>query len=1047
MIEQLFRRATMSAIKCDFSPEQWAFLAVLDAFQCPVTIDLAGNLAPLLPGPLFDLLEIAENSGWIEKVGSKQLMIRGALPSEVRRRLDSINSTEHLSRLVDKIRLEDLEKLLGPHSRIELMYKAERVLEAAEIEINMAQKAIAANDYDEGHGLLLHALSHIDGKCNDPESKVLYIAGVLQLSDISFSLRKGFIEIDSYLQTAHELSSQLGDKRSHALINLHIGRLYYFTDRRDEALVALALGTEETEALGDDDIRLQSAPFMGLYFFLRGQFREAFDHLERAEQIYKAEDKLISENSMIPIFLGYCATYLGKFHKAIGNLDFAYRLAKEQSDKALASTIRAILGTVLVLLKKPQEASSHLKRANQDASETNNALGLYLCGGGVALQYYLDGHMEKAYNVLKQTTSEGFRAGLVRQFSSPWILEMLHEFHCLGYDPIPRFECRQVFETIFKGLNVHLKGVALRLSAKEKQHPDGSQAGIAADLEQSEKNLRESGDPVQLSKTLLEMAKLKITEGKKENARKIVQEARNCLGGYFVEFFPAEYQNLLESGVGQMPRVRSKEEFIDNYLEMIESLYPGDSRGEILTKVLTETSRMFGAERSALFWFPQGKTKSHYELRSANNLSEKEIQTEPFKPSLKAIYKSFENKTHLVEQLQIHESLLGKRIKRSILCIPIEVRNRVNGVLYYDNSYLDNAFQFLDLAMIKRMARHTNLVVERRINHINMKRQIEALSSEKSLRLGSPKNAIMTQSSKMIKILDKADMIAGTDSTVLILGETGTGKELLANRIFNGSHRAGGPFIVVDSATIPESLIESELFGYEKGAFTGADKRKIGCIEMAHKGTLFLDEVGELTLKAQVKLLRALQEKTIRRVGGVKAIESDFRLIAATNRDLVEEIAKGAFREDLYYRLNVISFSLPPLRERGEDLILLTQHFSESYSKKYNRKIHKLSSGQKAFIKKYAWPGNIRELKNKVESAVILSEAGDLELDLPTGKPLKANDPFADKPTLNEIQRRYIKYILEHTDGRISGQGGAIEILGMKRTSLYARMRALGMKR
>jgi transcriptional regulator with PAS, ATPase and Fis domain len=254
--------------------------------------------------------------------------------------------------------------------------------------------------------------------------------------------------------------------------------------------------------------------------------------------------------------------------------------------------------------------------------------------------------------------------------------------------------------------------------------------------------------------------------------------------------------------------------------------------------------------------------------------------------------------------------------------------------------------------------------------------------------------------------------------------------------------------VVVDSTTIPENLLESELFGYEKGAFTGADKRKIGCIEMAHQGTLFLDEVGELTLPAQAKLLRALQEKMIRRVGGVQTIKSDFRLIAATNRDLAQEVAKGQFRDDLFYRLNVISLTLPPLRDRGEDSVSLAQHFIDSYSKKYKRSAFKLSSEQKASIKKYTWPGNIRELKNKVESAVILSGEDRLELELPSGKPMPANDPFADKPTLNEIQRRYIRHIIEYTNGRISGpEGGAIDILGMKRTSLYARMKALGMKR
>ena len=1038
----------MSVALTDFSEEQWAFLAVLEAFSDPVTIELAGNLAPLLPGPLIDLLEIGEKRGLIKKVGSKQLTITDQLPSAVRRKLATINSTEHLCLLIDKLRTEGLEKYLNLQSRVRLNYRVGRIGDAAELEIDMAQEAFNTNNYEKGRAFLLHAVSRLDEVYNDPESEVRFIAGVLQLSNISFSLGKGFIEIDKFLHKAHVVSSQLGDKRSHALINLHLGRLYYFTDRREDAMVALSLGTEEIEELGDSDIMLQSAPFLGLYFFLRGQFKQAFAHLEKAEQNFKSEDGSVFENSMIPMFFGYCAAYLGKFHRAIGHLDFTYRLALERSDKAQASTIRAILGTVLVLLRKPQEAAIHYNRAREDARETHNALGLYLCGGAVALSLFLEGRMGKAYEVLKQTTQEGFGAGLVRQFSSPWILEMLYEFRRLGFDPIPNFEYPKIIESIFKGVNVHLQGVALRLKVKEIEHQDDNQDTIVRDLEQSMKHLRESGDPIQLSKTLLEMARFKLTKGNSEEARKLAQEARRCLGGYIDEFFPVEYQHLVDTRDGQIDRMVPKEEFMENYLEMLESLYPSESRDEILAKVLTETSRMFGAERSALFWFPLGKFKAAPELRSALNLSRKEVSADNFKESLDAILRVFNNNTPFVEKRLIHESILGKRISRSILCIPVEVQNRVHGVLYYDNSYLENAFQFLDLPTIKRMARHTNLVVERRFEHLKIKKQAEALSSEKLSRLESPKKVIISRSSKMIKLLEQADKIAGTESTVLIQGETGTGKELLAYRIYNRSLRAGRPFVIVDSTTIPENLLESELFGYEKGAFTGADKRKIGCIEMAHQGTLFLDEVGELTLQAQTKLLRTLQEKTIRRVGGVQTIESNFRLIVATNRDLDQEVAQGRFREDLFYRLNVISLTLPPLRDRGEDSVSLAQHFIDSYSKKYKRSAFKLSSEQKASIKKYTWLGNIRELKNKVESAVILSGEDRLELDLPSGKPMPANDPFADKPTLNEIQRRYIRHIIEYTNGRISGpEGGAIDILGMKRTSLYARMKALGMKR
>jgi transcriptional regulator with GAF, ATPase, and Fis domain len=1037
----------MSLALTDFTEEQWVFLAVLDALRDPVTIELVGNLAPLLPGPLIDLLEIAEKRGLIKKITHNQLAIGDQLPSPVRRKLDSINCTEHLRLLIDKIRTGGLENKINPRSRLRLMYSAACVGEAAELEIDMAQEAFDTNNYEKGRAFLLHALSQLDDAFNDPESKARFIAGALQLSNISFSLGKGFIEINKFLHKAHEVSSQLGDKRSHALINLHLGRLYYFTDRREDAMVALSLGTEEIEELGDSDIILQSAPFLGLYFFLKGHLKQTFEYFEKAEQIFKSGDGFIFENSMIPMFFGYCAVYLGKFHRAIGHLDFTYRLALERSDKALASTIRAILGTVLVLLRKPQEAAIHFNRAREDARETHNALGLYLCGGAVTLSYFLEGHMEKAYEVLKQTSQEGFSAGLVRQFSSPWVLEMLHEFHRLGFDPIPNFEYPKIIESIFKGVNVHLQGVALRLKVKGKERQDDNQNTILRDLEHSMKHLRESGDPIQLSKTLLEMARLKLTKGNSEGARKLAQEARHCLGGYIDEFFPVEYQHLVDTCDGQIDRMISKEEFMENYLEMIESLYPSESRDEILAKVLTETSRMFGAERSALFWFPLGKFKAAPQLRSALNLSRKEVSADSFNASLNAILSVFNNNKPLVEKRLIHETRLGKRISRSILCIPIEVQNRVHGVLYYDNSYLENAFHSLDLSTIKSMARHTNLVVERQFEHIKIKNQADALSSEKSFYLESPKKSIISCSSKMIKLLEKVDKIAGTESTVLIQGETGTGKELLAYRIYSRSLRAGRPFVVVDSTTIPENLLESELFGYEKGAFTGADKRKIGCIEMAHKGTLFLDEVGELTLPAQAKLLRALQEKMIRRVGGVQTIESDFRLIAATNRDLAQEVAKGQFRKDLFYRLNVISLMLPPLRDRGEDSVYLAQHFIDSYSKKYKRSALKLSSEQKASIKKYKWPGNIRELMNKVESAVILSEEDRLELDLLSGKPMITNDPFGDKPTLNEIQRRYIRHIIEYTNGRISGKGGAIEILRMKRTSLYARMKALGMNR
>jgi transcriptional regulator with GAF, ATPase, and Fis domain len=240
--------------------------------------------------------------------------------------------------------------------------------------------------------------------------------------------------------------------------------------------------------------------------------------------------------------------------------------------------------------------------------------------------------------------------------------------------------------------------------------------------------------------------------------------------------------------------------------------------------------------------------------------------------------------------------------------------------------------------------------------------------------------------------------------------------------------------------------VESELFGHEKGAFTGADYQKKGRMELANHGTLFIDEVGEIPKSLQVKLLRAIQEKTMIRIGGTKNISSDFRLIVATNKNLAQEVASGNFREDLYYRINVIPITLPPLRDREEDIPLLAGHFMERYSAKYNRHGLALTPDHISMLTGYKWPGNIRELKNIIQRAVLLSEDGDFSLNLPSDSLMQPDNPFEDLPSLDEIQRRYIQYVMAKTGGKISGPGGASDILSMKRTSLYNRMKKLGIR-
>ena len=304
---------------------------------------------------------------------------------------------------------------------------------------------------------------------------------------------------------------------------------------------------------------------------------------------------------------------------------------------------------------------------------------------------------------------------------------------------------------------------------------------------------------------------------------------------------------------------------------------------------------------------------------------------------------------------------------------------------------------------------------------------------------------IITQSKGFRKVLAGVEQVAGTAATVLILGETGTGKELVARAVHSLSARKERPLVKVNCAALPASLIESELFGHERGAFTGALGRKVGRFELADGGTVFLDEIGDLPLELQAKLLRVLQEGEFERLGGTCTLKADVRVIAATNRDLERAVERGDFREDLFYRLNVFPILCPPLRERREDIPLLVSHFVEKHSVRIGKKIEAVAPEVMEALQAYSWPGNVRELENVVERAVILSRGRELAPG--DWLPRAASSNGTAVPTLAEMEREHITGVLELAGWRVRGKGGAAERLGMKPTTLEARMKNLNIAR
>jgi formate hydrogenlyase transcriptional activator len=305
---------------------------------------------------------------------------------------------------------------------------------------------------------------------------------------------------------------------------------------------------------------------------------------------------------------------------------------------------------------------------------------------------------------------------------------------------------------------------------------------------------------------------------------------------------------------------------------------------------------------------------------------------------------------------------------------------------------------------------------------------------------------IIGSSPALESVLEQVERVAPTDSTVLVQGETGTGKELIARAIHNLSSRCGRPFIKLNCAAIPFDLLESELFGHEKGAFTGAIAQKIGRFELADKGTLFLDEVGDIPLALQPKLLRVLQEQEFERLGSGRTHQVDVRLVAATHRNLVEMVKRNEFRSDLYYRLNVFPVPLPPLRARREDIPALVEHFVEIYARRMGKQIDRISPETMSELTSYPWPGNIRELQNFIERSVILSSGSVLNSPL-TSLRNAAEVESIGPITMEDAERDHIRKTLEQTRWVVSGPNGAAARLGIKRSTLYFRMQKLGISR
>ena len=410
-----------------------------------------------------------------------------------------------------------------------------------------------------------------------------------------------------------------------------------------------------------------------------------------------------------------------------------------------------------------------------------------------------------------------------------------------------------------------------------------------------------------------------------------------------------------------------------------------------------------------------------------------------------------QNLIDLAAESKIAQHLLAEGVK-SFCSIPLQSHDRILGTLNIGRLHED-AFNHEDVELLSQVAQQIAIGVEnglayREIAELKEKLNEEKLYLEREIRSEHNFEEIVGDSRPLKDVLAQIEIVSPTDSTVLIQGETGTGKELVARAIHNLSSRRSRTFVKLNCAAIPTGLLESELFGHEKGAFTGAIAQKIGRFELANGGTLFLDEVGDIPLELQSKFLRVLQEQEFERLGSIRTIRVDIRLVAATNRDLAQMVTDKEFRSDLFYRLNVFPILNPPLRARANDIPALVQYFTQKFAARMNKRITSIPTDTMAALSRYHWPGNIRELENFIERAVILTRGSSLTVPLAELKSRRGESGDAPQlSTLEEAEREHIRRALQQANWLVGGPAGAAVRLGMKRTTLQSRMVKLGIER
>lgn len=843
-------------------------------------------------------------------------------------------------------------------------------------------------------------------------------------------------KLNRLLCEALDAALYLDDRRAQASLQLLIGQNNWMFFQYERAIHHFDQGWKIIQGINDPNLYKRGLQLQGLSFWLKGRTLEAVRAYE--ESLGEMESFANDDFSNITaLHLALSYTQIGMPQRGLGISETIFKRAQKHENWPLVANALITMGKILLEIRQLNISQTYFGRALELSRNENLPMQEAMAGFGLSNIECLQGNYETAaehYKVVWKIRKSSWYhiLNLYHLFDTGY---MLHAQNAFSPEMNPVFNFLNQLKV--EQLNPFLHGLIKRLDLMFLR-PNMPAKEKIQQLIETEKSVRQSGETFELAKLRIDIATLSLQINDWQSAEYYGKKAWEFLKPIAKDVFPANLKYLISD-----ENITDGNQLFDLIVEMGEALANHTNIEQLLTNIISSISRLMGTERTALFI--KDKESPEIKLVASRNLMKEQITDHGFKKNMDKIQEAANSVDGKIIKYEIADS--GPGGIRYVVITPLMLNKQVAGVLYQDSRFYSfdaNADKF---KLLYALGTQIAVSIDRanaydQIAHLN-KRLIEENRYYKEEKDEfRPFGEIIGTSDQILQVQRLIKKVAPTTSTVLINGETGVGKELIARAIHRESERHDGPFIRVNCAALPDTLIDSELFGHEKGAFTGAIKTKAGRFELANEGTIFLDEVSELPLSTQSRLLRVLQEKEFQRVGGMVTIHSDFRLITASNKDLENEVAQGKFRADLYYRLNVFPLHVPSLRERKEDIPLLATHFLSLFCSQLNKGYEGIPESEMKKLLTYHWPGNIRELSNMVERAVILGGPYIRFVEL-EGKPvtMPEYEEFMDIKDFDKIQ---IMQALEKTRGKIGGKDGAASLLGLKRTTLIHRMKRLG---